>query len=921
VTHPDGSIGVTMKVLAGLELSGASLTALDDLESGGRLGALVCGPGQLLRDLELRLGRGGASEPEPVRIARWQGRVARLSSSTRFYSRSFALDPLATARTLLAWRDGLVEAGWTGVRIEGGGPRLDALVELEALDGSPIPAGAADRLRDVAHALPHGPRRIYDQLLLAEPAREWDMLWQRIFAALAAGGTQVASYAPALPGAAPKSDLGRIQSALTNARSAEPVRLIADGSFVVLTAETSWEAARATAALCSRWSPEQTVIIRQHDASALDHAFEEQRLPTQGWAPRSPWRASLQVLPLALELAFEPKDPSRILELVTLPGGPFAGRAGWHLARVLARSPGVGGPQWEQVKSNLGSSAGVAAGGRASEHEAIRERIELWLEQPGADPIIGAPVSSLLAVIDRVHEWLLSRIARSPEDATLLAAAHQAASLRAALTHESGATLDLLSVRRKVETLLGPGVAARVLPEQCARIEHVDRAEALSASRNNVIWWFFANGDQPLRRAPWNRRERLALDAAGVRFPDAAARASTRALQRRHALLAATERMVLVVPRNALGKAATADPLWDEIMTRAASSNPATLRAVHLDARNLLVPDFDSMLLMAPQRTLVSVVSPPGGHLEWKLGDELPRHEQHSASSLAALLACPLKWALGYYAGLRAGGRALPRLHQLSGNLGHRLVEILHAEQAFTLTEELLRERAQSVLDELIQREGALLLRPGMSFELGQLREQLVRAVGELARLLRAQGSTIHSVEQPFSLPWRGGVLEGRLDLLLRAADGSQAIIDLKWGTSGYRDALQRGQALQLAVYAVTQAGAGTPVPDAAYFSLKNAKLLALAGSPWVGAESVNGPTLADTWSRIERSMDRAEGAVMERRFPVTGLRRSLPLLESFGVSQNAAHQHYVAKPQGACEYCEFDAVCGRRWEGSLDAR
>jgi ATP-dependent helicase/nuclease subunit B len=927
-----------MEVLAGLELGGASLTALDDLETRGRVGALVCGPRQLLRDLELRLGRGANVDAEGIRIACWQARVARLSGEGRFYSRSFTLDPLATARILLSWRDGLVEAGWSGAAIAAGGPRLHALAELEVLSDSALPDGHADRLRDVALAISQRPRHIYDQLLLSEAPSQWGALWERIFGALGAGGTRVSSYEPRLPGAPPASDLGKIQAALSNAAAAPssaPVHFEADGSFVILSAETSWAAARATAAICSGWELEHTVLIRQQDASALEHAFEAQRCPTQGWAPRSPWRAALQVLPLALELAFEPKDPARVLELLTLPGGPFAGSTGRRLARALSRSPGVGSPDWQRETALLAQAGNPEAGEIDSGQQTLRERIETWLEQPGAPAAAGAPLSSLIAVIERVHAWLLTQIRRSPDDGLLLAAAHQAATLRAALQRESRPTLDLLSVRRKLESVLGSGTAARVLPEQCARLEHVDRAEALSVPRKNVIWWFFGDAAHALARPPWNRRERLALQAAGLRFADPAERVMTRALQRRRALFAATERVILVMPRSSRGQPVSVDPLWDEILARAIRSNTAQLRALQCDARDLLSPDFETPLLPALKRALISTANLPGGQLEWTLGAGLPRHGHYSASSLDALLGCPLKWALGYSAGLRASGHALPAQHQLNGTLGHRLIEILHGEHAFeldrdalqqdALPQDALAQRARSALDELIQREGAVLLQPGASFELSQLREQLVAAVIELARLLREHGASIDAVERSFDVPWRGGRLEGRLDLLLRAPDGTPSIIDLKWGASSYRAALANGQALQLALYAVTQAhhaadgGLGAPgaALDAAYFSLKAGRLLALATSPWRDAERIQGRGLGDTWSRIERSMDRAEHAIAQGRFPVTGLRRSLPLLDSFGVHRDAHQQFYSAKPEDACKYCEFDAVCGRRWETS----
>ena len=53
-------------------------------------------------------------------------------------------------------------------------------------------------------------------------------------------------------------------------------------------------------------------------------------------------------------LAFEPRDPRRVLELLTLSVGPFRGRVGSQLARAMAKQPGVGeGQEWKRRKARL----------------------------------------------------------------------------------------------------------------------------------------------------------------------------------------------------------------------------------------------------------------------------------------------------------------------------------------------------------------------------------------------------------------------------------------------------------------------------------------------------------------------------------------------------------------------------------------
>ena len=58
-----------------------------------------------------------------------------------------------------------------------------------------------------------------------------------------------------------------------------------DGSVVVLTAGTSWEAAQVVAALLRRWSDtsaDQLVVLRGGDERALDLALARQGLASQG---------------------------------------------------------------------------------------------------------------------------------------------------------------------------------------------------------------------------------------------------------------------------------------------------------------------------------------------------------------------------------------------------------------------------------------------------------------------------------------------------------------------------------------------------------------------------------------------------------------------------------------------------------------
>jgi hypothetical protein len=104
-------------------------------------------------------------------------------------------------------------------------------------------------------------------------------------------------------------------------------------------------------------------------------------------------------------------------------------------------------------------------------------------------------------------------------------------------------------------------------------------------------------------------------------------------------------------------------------------------------------------------------------------------------------------------------------------------------------------------------------------------------------------------------------------------------------------------------------------MPPAAYFSLQQGKILATSGAPFARFAPIAGPPLSETWARLERTVDRVETMLRAGRVPVTGVRRSIPILESIGLDEQQQKQHLSLGNEGACKYCGFGALCGRDWE------
>jgi RecB family exonuclease len=290
--------------------------------------------------------------------------------------------------------------------------------------------------------------------------------------------------------------------------------------------------------------------------------------------------------------------------------------------------------------------------------------------------------------------------------------------------------------------------------------------------------------------------------------------------------------------------------------------------------------------------------------------------ERASATSLEALIGCPLRWVLDYRANVRDGSLvSLPAEHILYGKLGHRLIELLHKGGAFELNGAGLRKRAHATLDELVRREAATLLLPGKAGELAQVRHQLAKAAVHLADVLKRSKLEIVEVERKEEVSWGSRTLAGRLDLLLVDRDQRDVVLDLKWGRTSYVEKLRSGTALQLAVYAYLRktAGGGGAFPAVAYFSLSSGTPLATDDATFDGAQVTGGDDIETTWARTETAAQLVERTLTSGRIPVAGVSRALAVVEACGAPDGGGALSLAS--DAACTYCVHDPVCGRRWE------
>ncbi|CAA7618445.1 PD-(D/E)XK nuclease family protein [Magnetospirillum sp. SS-4] len=873
------------------------------------LGKPVVGPTGMLSILEVSLGLTRPALPAAVRIARYQVRMKVVDDGRRFFSGSFGRDAWATARQVLTWRDSLFAAGWNGEAVPDGGDRLVTLAALEKVGGLPLGACPGERLQTVIAGLSGNCDCGISRIRLVTDESDLPHLWRVILGSLKSRGIAIEreNILPAATG----TDLAVIQSALQRGKA--DGTFSGDGSFLIIDADDEWQAADAVAGWLGSGHNTETVLVRGSGSPPLDMACQRLGLPKPGWHEASPHRSVLQVLPLALEILWEPLNAARLLEFLTLPRSPIPGFVARRFASALMETPGTGGEGWNEAwKGCLEKKAAKLRQDGLDENEiaeackAVEGEWRFWLQPRRFRPEDGLPATLIQETCRNIAQWAAG-IGRNDGDCLFLTAASHASALGEAVASMGLAAIPAVQLGRIVDAVTAEGVSAPVGKAEAAPWMTVDAPGQIWGQAETVIWWNFTDTTILPPHPPWSAAEINALSKLGVPVEPAESAILREAETWLNAVMNARSRLILAMPRRSGGETVPPHPLWHEIHAHLQVLKaeqhaiiPASLLTTHAAV---------SLAGRTINRQARAYSTLPPSRRSWPVpAGSVRRRKKESISSIRKLIECPFAWALKYGARIGSSGLlALPDDDNLIGTLAHAVVEKLFAIRTNWGPDEAAGEAAR-LFDALVPAIAAPLLRPGFTVEYRRSRTRVIDAIRMLVGVIAEAGLTVRGCEEEVSAPFGPDQeFRGFIDLALKDGRGHSVILDLKWNRSDKyrRKELRENQAMQLAAYTWLEEQAGRRAVGAGYFMLRQQSLIYSEPDPFPASHHVPGTDLGQLWTETQAAYNCWMADIEAGTLVARGVE----------AEDGAGPEDPMPRIEPGCRFCDYRLLCGAELE------
>lgn len=807
--------------------------ALDDIvfpkpqQTEGALHFL--GPQGLLYTLESHFGLiGHPPENEYLRIEQYrQALQSYLRKQPQvFFGASFEADQFATATALLSRRDELLLAGWNFAEVEGLPDRLRCLWEIETLfDGinRTLSAGYADRFVAVLQKLDarHQP---FSDIYLNEPFDKLPAHIQQLFTKLEKSGTKLHQLSTTPPEG--ESDLAVFQKTLadqTDFQNRSDLKV--DGSLLLLRGKRETDLAAFLAKLFQRNPDFQPHCLIPDKNRALDQALVQEGLPSMGIPSASLARPTLQVLKLITVFLWNPIDPFKIMEFVSLTIKPLEDELANRIAVQMAQTPGLNSDSWFAMTARYFEEMERRAASDSSlDLNEIRFQYRFWFERRRYDISKTVPKEEVIQVFAYLHRWARKQFEDSSNKSnSLLVLSEQAKRIADLLETLPETQLTNLELERIVRTIYEPA-PVNFHQQEKGFFAHVHAPNAIIGDTENLVWFNFCQSEPVHFFSRWYQSERNFLEEFGIRLTTPEDENALLIWQRRQPVLRTRQRLILVVPQFIDGNETHPHPLFGNLEATFGNLEAITFDIDVESGKNRLAAFFD-----LPQRIRLvhRRLGSPRPFLTIRSGELLRRREEETFSSLEALFYYPYQWVFRHKIKLNKSSiLSVVKDNTLMGNLSHRFFEQLFKQDIQALKKSEIEHWIDAEADRLLSREGAVFLMYGREPERVAFIKKVKFAAWSLVNLVQSNGWRVLQTEKPLDGKFFDISINGRADLVLEK-NGELAVIDLKWrGLRRREETIRNEEDLQLVLYSRLLNDDHTWA-HTAYFIIENGKLIA----------------------------------------------------------------------------------------------
>ena len=762
-------------------------------ENNVDVGNIYCGNTQLLQRLLFYAGVPYLPVSNEERIACYHASIqGKVVASSPFYN-SFKTDSAGMSRIVLAWRDALVEVGWSVRSYVGDSIKLSLLRDIEPED---MPKGEADYWYALIQIVSAGrilPKDINVVVTCGKTEIKPHIV--HIFDKLLESGVSVEYRTGKLPCAT--GNLGKIQQAIIGRSKGKILLDRGDDTFCYISFVNEDDALRYVAT-----EPiDKSAVYFCTNPKRFDNTLRLLGKPSIGSSMASGSPQVVQLFMLGNGLFEYPLNIHRIIEWLNLPIHPINRDLRSALCGALTKSGGINNDEWNKAKSDY-----IATSEDEKEQKKFVKQADIFLPISLSDKV---DVESVKTFNDNLRKWAISRLAMEKFPYNDIVR-EQIASIESYCTtlikmlDNAPAEFSFLDLQLWCKNIAQPSTYAQYDAEIGCHTTIATLGD-LHDIADSVIWFPAEDGGvvaYPFEHLNDDEYAEVESEGAMLYKREQHSLMNQVAMQR---ILLNTKRLTIIEAEKCNGEKIARHPLVLQLNERIKGGLKSIVQHKSLSEEYTAV---DRQVINQSEEPILIELS---GQVKLK-----ERHERYedeadqaeSYSSLSQLIQHPFTYVCERCAKL--DDQAMPSAQDLDktlGNVAHFIIEKVFDGRPIKDACDYYKAEYETIFEESVNEKGLLLRLPEYAIDLRRLKQKMQVTLDKLAETIINNGLTVDACEYEFKLAeWieagNGVTLASRADMLLSDSGGGKVIFDFKYSRSKSRKAeIEENRALQLEVY------------------------------------------------------------------------------------------------------------------------